>query len=463
MPRERASASTKLADRWYALRPVVEQAGYVLSRHRFNVVPAGRRSGKTERAKRKLVKAALGRSLRRVNHSEPQRYFAAAPTRQQAKQIYWDDLKALTRPYWSKKPLESELSIHLKTGAQLLVFGMDRPQRFEGQPWDGGVLDEFANMRPEAWQTNVRPALSDRDGWCDLIGVPEGRNHYWHTYKKALAAMMTLGPQSEWAAFTWFSAAVLPQKEIAAARADLDALSFAQEYEASFVNFEGRAYHAFSDLNQRALRQFYNPNVPLVFCFDFNVSPGVAVVCQPMRLSPTGDVLTAVIGEVWIDDNSNTELVCRKLLTDWQGHTGRVEVYGDASGGARGTAQVVGSDWAIVKAMLQNGDPARGLSGFGYAVDYHVPAANPEERVRLNAVNSRLCTLSGDRRLLVDPSAAPHVVSDLEGVQTVKGGSGEIDKKKNKMLTHLSDALGYYVVARFPIAPTGVGFTPLAA
>ena len=455
--------AVELSPRWYPLRAVPEQAGYVHSKHRYIVLPAGRRSGKTERAKRKLAKAAMGRPHRRVNHNEAPRYFAAAPTRQQAKQIYWEDLKALTRPYWAKRPMESELSITLTTGAQLLVFGMDKPERFEGQPWDGGVLDEFANMKPDAWTLHVRPALSDRLGWCDMIGVPEGRNHYWQMYTKALARMQQLGERSEWAAYTWSSSAVLPPSEIAAAREDLDPRSFEQEYEASFVNFEGRAYYAFTDNNKRALRQFYNPNVPLIFCFDFNVAPGVAVVCQPMRLSPTGDVLTCVIGEVWIDDNSNTELVCRRLLRDWQGHLGRVEVYGDASGGARGTAKVTGSDWEIVKAMLRDGDPVQNLRGFGHAVQVHVPPANPAERARVNAMNSRLCTLSGDRRLLVDPIAAPHVVADLEGVQLVKGGSGEIDKKKNKALTHISDALGYYVVARFPIAPTGVGFSNLAA
>jgi len=450
-------------ERWFPLRAVPEQGGYKNSAARFIVVPAGRRSGKTEIAKRKLAKTAAGGGKRRPNHLHPPRYFAGAPTRQQAKAIYWNDLKALTRPWWAGAPSESELTIRLENGAELVVFGMDKPQRFEGAPWDGGVLDEFADMRPDAWTMNVRPALSDRNGWCDLIGVPEGRNHYWHTYNKARAAMMEHGEHHEWAAYTWFSSAVLPPHEIAAARADLDPLSFAQEYEASFVNFEGRAYHAYSDLNTRSLRQFYNPAVPLVFCFDFNVSPGVCVVCQPMRLSPTGDVLTCVVGEVWIPDNSTTELVCRRLLTDWKDHTGQVEVYGDASGGARGSAKVAGSDWDIVKVMLKDGDAASGLAGFGYRVSYHVPTKNGSERARVNAVNSRLCAISGDRRLLVDPGAAPHVAADLEGVQLVQGGSGEIDKKKNKALTHISDALGYYIVARFPLAPSGVGFSTLAA
>jgi hypothetical protein len=48
-----------------------------------------------------------------------------------------------------------------------------------------GILDEFGNCKPNAWGANVRPALSDRNGWCDLIGVPEGRNHYYDNNKRS--------------------------------------------------------------------------------------------------------------------------------------------------------------------------------------------------------------------------------------------------------------------------------------
>ena len=58
---------------------------------------------------------------------------------------------------------------------------------------------------------------------------------------------------------------------------------------------------------------------------------------------------------------------------------------------------------------------------------------------------------AGEIRMMVDPVKAPHVVKDLEGVQLLEGGSGQIDKKVNPMLTHISDALGYYIVAEFPI------------
>ena len=69
----------------------------------------------------------------------------------------------------------------------------------------------------------------------------------------------------------------------------------------------------------------------------------------------------------------------------------------------------------------------------------------------MNAMNSRLKSETGDIRLMVDRQAAPHVVKDLEGVVLLKGGSGEIDKRSTPDLSHISDALGYYVAKEFPL------------
>lgn len=435
-----------LPKRWYALRPAPGQLGYANSPHRFNVVPAGRRSGKTERAKRKLIRRAL--TLNGITHDDTPRFFAAAPTRDQAKRIYWEDLKKLSKPYQWGRPSETELTIRLITGAEIVVVGMDKPERIEGSPWDGGVLDEYANMKAQAWGANVRPALSDRLGWCDLIGVPEGRNHYYDAYQSAQAEMMERGPASEWGAYTWKSVEVLPTSEVEQGRRDLDALTFEQEYEASFVNFEGRAYYSFTDANKARLRERYNPKQPLIFCLDFNVAPGVAVACQELPL-PSGQIGTAVIGEVWIENNSNTPAVCRKLLTDWGKHEGNVQVYGDQTGGQRKSSGVLGSDWDLAKKTLKDGEPE--LNGFGGRVSFHIKSDNPAERARVNAVNSRTLAADGTIRLMVDPTHAPHVVRDLEGVRTLKGGSGEIDKKIDLRLTHISDALGYYIDYRFPL------------
>lgn len=408
------------------------------SKARFRVVPAGRRSGKTAVAKRFLVFKSMNAHIDLLQYEPPYNFFAAAPVRDQAKRIYWTDLKKLVPASFVSCVSESELTIKLLNHASITVVGMDKPERIEGTPWDGGILDEYANMKAHAWGANVRPALSDRRGWCWLIGVPEGRNHYYETYQRALA-----DETGEWAGFTWKSVDILPPEEVEAAKRDLDELTFQQEYEASFINFEGRAYYPFTfETHTVKLRHLYDPRQPLIFCFDFNVAPGVAAVCQELPL-PSGCTGTAVIGEVYIPRNSNTPAVCRKLVTDWGTHQGRVVCCGDATGGSRGSAKVQGSDWDLIRAEFK-------ASPFADRFSYRVPSANPAERSRINAVNSRLKNQSGEIKLMVDPAHAPHVAKDLDGVALLKGGSGELDKKGDPDLTHISDALGYYIVFEFP-------------
>lgn len=433
--------------RLYPLRYHPTQAALMSSAARFRVVPAGRRSGKTENAKRKLLVEALT-----AQGWDDPRFFAGAPTRDQAKAIYWADLKSMVpRELLREAPRETDLCLRLVNGSEIWVIGMDKPERIEGRPWNGGVLDEYANMKSGAWGENVRPALSDRKGWCWLIGVPEGRNHYFDINQYALHS-----GDPEWASFTWKSSDILDPAEVAAAKRQLDPLVFQQEYEASFVNFVGRAYYPFSDAEHCAPLA-YDARLPIGLCFDFNVDPGVCAVVQEQQLPKqyerdpaTGRILlnrpvigTGVIGEVYIPQNSNTPAVCRKIIELYGQHTGPVVCFGDATGGARGSAKVQGSDWDLIKKELR---PV-----FGERLSFQVPASNPAERARVNAMNTRLKSAEGVIRLMVDPKKAPHVVKDLEGVRVLQGGSGEIDKAADRKLTHISDALGYYVVKKFPV------------
>lgn len=443
------SAGIILPPRWTPMRLFRTQRQYWRSMHRFNTVPAGRRSGKTELAKRKLVKKALYATT-----PWAPRFFAGAPTRDQAKRIFWEDLKAMTPKNLIIAKSESDLWIRYINYAEIWVLGLDVPERVEGSPWDGCVLDEIANTDPDAWPKHIRPALADRNGWADLIGVPEGRNHYYELDKAARARMKSLGDASDWGAFHWTSEDVLPlygrESELEAARRDLDEMTYDQEYRASFLNFSGRAYYPFDERTHCGTLK-YRKDAPLDLTFDFNVEPGTAAISQEQTL-PSGEEGTAVIGEVFIPRNSSTEAVCRAILknkdgspTKWSKHTGPVRCYGDATGGARGSAKVTGSDWDIIWRELK---PA-----FGDELDFRVKKKNPPERSRINAMNTRLRARDGRIRLMVDGMACPWMVKDLEGTVLLEGGSGEIDKKKTPMLTHLTDGLGYKVEYEFPIIP----------
>lgn len=456
-PLGRGAAITEL------MRMTPAQARFYLSDRRYNIAPCGRRSGKTAIAKRRLVKKAL------CWHGLPgARFLACAPTHLQAKAIFWRDLKALV-PRWAlaKKPSDSELIIELKNGAIIQVAGLDRPERIEGPPVAHVLIDEYGNVSGEAWGDNIRPTLTDTQGTADIIGVPEGRNHYWEMWRDAL--ILEKEAASEWGCHHWHTAEVLPlylgdelaAKEIISAKASMDLLTYQQEYEASFNNFEGRIYYAFSrETHCQRLR--YNPNRPLVLCFDFNTSPGVCAYAQELTTPKhikledpkVADAITAVIGEIWIPRNSNTAVICRRIIADWWGvdgikpriarHQGEVHLYGDASGGAKTTEAIMGSDWDIIRDMLK---PV-----FGANLKMRYGNSNPRERVRVNSVNSRFTTADGTKRMLIDPVNAPRTVEDFEAVVAKEGSAGEIDKDSDPSLTHISDGVGYYIVEKHPMS-----------
>lgn len=428
-----------LSTRWNRLDYHPEQHRLFHDTTRFRVVPSGRRSGKTELAKRNIVLKALACPL--IDGW----FICAAPTRDQAKRLYWRDMKLLVPSVLVAKISESDLIITLVTGVEIQVMGMEKAERVEGRPLDGIILDEFANMKEKIWTDHIRPALSTRGrpGWAWFIGVPEGRNHYFRLARRAQGKKI-----KDWGYYHWSAIDILDPDEIEALRQDLDELTFQQEIEGTFINFQGRAYYPFIVETHANETLKYMPEKDLVFAFDFNVAPGVCGVLQeqPYRGKDknVSANITAGIGEVYIPDFSNTERVCDKLIKDWAHHKGRVLLYGDASGGARGSAKVRGSDWDIIRRKLKDVFPGR--------VKYRVPNANGAVRARVNAVNSRFQTADKKIHFKIDPDACPYMVTDFEGVTVIQGGAGDIDKDADPTLTHMSDGVGYYIIRKHPIA-----------
>lgn len=418
------TAAIQLPKRWTHLKPHKVQMAYHHSPRRFNIVPAGRRSGKTEIAKRRLVRKAIS------FYQFPDGWFiAAAPTHAQARRIYWSDLKRLVPPQLVSQIKEGEPSIYLYNGAKIQCMGLDEPARVEGPPLDGIILDEYGNMKESVWFEHVRPSLSTpgRLGSADVIGVPEGRNHYYDLWMDAQV-------DPEWGPFHWKSADILDPHEIEVAKRQLDPLSYEQEYEGSFVTFTGRAYYTFS-VAEHVRECPYRSDDDLILAFDFNISPGVCAIAQEFEDK------TCFIDEVYIPRSSNTRVVCEVIKKRYKNHKGQVKVYGDATGGAGGSAKVDGSDYDIIKAILK---PV-----FQERLRFRVPDSNPRQRARVNAVNARLKTVTDEIHTYVDPKCR-RLIKDFDGVRLLEGGSGELDKKGDPKLTHISDGAGYYIAKEFP-------------
>jgi hypothetical protein len=414
--------------RWYKLkehpiqRALVEAVGNGI---RFPVVPAGRRSGKTERAKRFVAKQAM----RNAN----ERYFIAAPTRDQVKKIYWADMKMLClSSMQSKAPSETELIIYLNNGTEVHLIGLDRPERIEGVLWTGGVIDEIADIKGEAWEANIRPALDtfnptrpDYKAWCWLIGVPDGLNHYYD-----MARYAESGADPEWKLYHWKSSEILPADTIAAAKRQMSAKQYKQEYEASFEGATGRIYEDYDKANHTGAK--IEPHEQLMWMHDQNFTPLSSAV--GVRRDNKLYLLDEIVLTSAVSKQSALEFV-EKFKDHKNKH---VLIYGDPAGQA-GEKHGHASDYVDIEGVLKSN---------GWTYTRKVKPAHPAIKDRQNAVRAKVRTADGVRSLFVNPVTAKWCDKGLATVQLQKGSTFQEDQKNQYQ--HITTAIGYCVDVEWP-------------
>jgi hypothetical protein len=200
-----------------------------LESHRFNVLVAHRRLGKSVLAINHIVKKAISNTL--LNP----RYCYLAPFLKQAKLIAWDYLKRYTNPIPGVKVNESELCVELPNRARIWLFGADNPEAGRGTYWDGVVLDEYAQIKPTVFSEIIRPALVDRNGWGVFMGTPKGQNQFFEIYNQA-TSLMQKGDGNWWAGmYRADETGVIPQSELEQMREVLSEAVYRQEFLCDFT------------------------------------------------------------------------------------------------------------------------------------------------------------------------------------------------------------------------------------
>lgn len=190
--------------------------------HRFKVVAAGRRFGKSRLAAWILLIKAL--------QSPEKDVFYVAPTFQQAKDIMWAMLKELGHEVIVAAH-ENTGVLTLVNGRKIALKGSDRPDTLRGVGLYYVVIDEYASMKSQVWEQILRPALADVKGGALFIGTPAGRNHFWDLYKYAEEE-----DDDDWSAFhfTSYDNPFIEASEIEAAKKTLSSFAFRQEFMSSF-------------------------------------------------------------------------------------------------------------------------------------------------------------------------------------------------------------------------------------
>ena len=192
---------------------------------RFKVVAAGRRCGKSRMAAVTLL-------IEGLKCPQGSAVLYVSPTMGQSRQIIWDLLLDLGRDIITNSHVNN-LDITLINGARIYVRGADRPDTLRGVSLTYAVLDEVADIKPEAWEQVIRASLSDKKGRALFIGTPKGRNWFYDTFK-----LGENGDDTDWKSwhFTTQDNPLIDPTEIESAKKTLSTFAFKQEYMASFSN-----------------------------------------------------------------------------------------------------------------------------------------------------------------------------------------------------------------------------------
>lgn len=392
--------------------------------HRFRVVVAGRRWGKTQVSKISLIKAAAAKRSQLV--------WYVAPTYQMARDIMWDDLKLSLPKAWVRKINDTRMTIYLVNGSRIHLKGADKPDSLRGVGLHFVVIDEAQDIKEETWEEVLMPTLATTNGKAIFIGTPKSYNWLYHRYMLGQRGTKVKDHRgrlvdNEWMSwqFPTISSPFIPRKEIEARRRDMDPRSFRQEFEASFETMSGRVYYPF-DRNEHVDDCPFNPHLPIYIGMDFNIDPMSCIVIQEQA-----------DGEIWVVDEavlygSNTQEASDELSKRYWRYFNQISIYPDPAGDNRNN----GRGETNLEILRE--------AGFKkiYAKRKHPPVQD-----RVNAVNRLLRTAEGEIRLRVDRKCRKFIDS-LE--QTIyKEGSREVDKSMG--VEHATDAFGYYADFRHPM------------
>lgn len=381
---------------------VIEQAT------RWNVVCCGRRWGKTTLAG-ELILSPDDQKNGALN-GYPVAY--TAPTYKMLMEV-WRELLATIGPLIRMKS-ELEKRIELYGGGVIDFWSMDSPETIRGRKYKRVVIDEAATVHDlkKAWTEVIRPLLTDLKGDAWFLSTPKGKNNYFYDLAKMADDNL------DWSLFQMptVSNPHIDPLEVESAKGELDPLSFAQEYLASFVTENLNSWAYCYDPKKHLGKTVLNPRYDVKLSFDFNRDPITCGVIQDYE----GGIF--YIEQIKLP-NSNIYELCDHIIAKYGKCV--LLVTGDATG--RASNALVKDNvnyYTVIKSKLKLG-----------AAQLKVPNVNPtleENRVLVNSILH-------NKKVTIDPVNCKSLIFDLEHAQVLPDGS--LDKTDRKDPTKQLDAL----------------------
>ena len=388
----------------------IPQKEVIESKARFRVLISGRRFGKTFIAINELA---------RFSRYPKKRVWYVAPTFRMAKQIVWTELlERLQKHKWIKTTNHSDLTVILRNNSTISLRGADNEQSLRGVGLDFLCMDEFADIKENAWYEVLRATLSDKNGHALFCGTPRGYGNWsYNLFTKHET-------DNQWASFqyTTLQGGQVPVNEIEQAKQDLDERTFKQEYMASFVNYAGNIYYNF-DRNVNVISKYQRQTNILHIGMDFNIDPMCCVVAEIINNN------VYIFDEIQIY-SSNTNEMAEEINNRYKGQN--IYIYPDPACRQARTSAGGKTDLSILK-----------NAGF----NIKVRSVHPLIRDRVNAVNSKLKNTKGHSTLYI-ANKAKNVIKSIER-QIYKEGTSLPDKSSG--YDHFNDAVGYMIEYLYPL------------
>lgn len=217
---------------------------------RFTVLCAGRRFGKTKLLQAKILDKAF--NIPKGRDLSDAIVLVGMPTLKMGRRLLFRPLLRLLEDHPLVSRIDkTECTIELKGGRPTIVFAglaEHNAEKVRGSKIWFACLDEFQDVQLSVWETIIRPGMSDCLGSeACFTGTPKGKiNSLYEVSQNS-----TKFPD-EWKFFHFYTSdnPYVSRSEIAKAKASLSPRIFAQEFEASFLDFEGKI---FTELSDRAI------------------------------------------------------------------------------------------------------------------------------------------------------------------------------------------------------------------
>ncbi len=303
---------------------------------------------------------------------------------------------------------------------QVIAGTMEDPDSHRGIDVGWAWLDEAREMKEEAYTVILGRFRNQPQGTVYRTLLTSTPNGFSWMHRRFVSEP---APDTAVVRAATTENPYLPTGFVETLRAQYTERFAKQEIDGEFLNMlAGQAFFAFNRQKHVAKVEL-DPNRPLFYTQDFNVSPLASVYGQ-------GDKIRSnVAGEIYIVGSARTadaaEEFCRRMIAH---KCKQVVIYGDMSGANQSTRSDA-TDYTILRDVMTKA---------GWAVDIRRNYQNPPLIESVEAVNAHL----EHGRGTIDPSCK-HLIQDLEQISW-KEGTRILDKSSAD-LTHAGDAYRYYI------------------